>query len=47
MWANSWLVKWKGLLDTEASWKLVYAMNQQFPIFHLEERDIIEEENNG
>ncbi|KAA0046896.1 putative F-box/LRR-repeat protein 9 [Cucumis melo var. makuwa] len=33
--ANKWLVKWKGQHDSEATWQFVYAMNQQYPSFHL------------
>ena len=36
--ANDWLVKWKGLPETEATWETVYQMNQQFPTFHLEDK---------
>ncbi|KAA0050226.1 transposon Tf2-1 polyprotein isoform X1 [Cucumis melo var. makuwa] len=36
--ANEWLVKWKGLDDSEATWETVYLMNQQFPTFHLEDK---------
>ena len=28
-------MKLKGLHETEATWELVYQMNQQFPSFHL------------
>ena len=38
MGANDWLVKWKGLHDSEATWESVYAMNQQYPSFHLEDK---------
>ena len=34
--ANEWLIKWKGLPESEATWESVYQMNQQFPTFHLE-----------
>ncbi|TYK15071.1 Ty3/gypsy retrotransposon protein [Cucumis melo var. makuwa] len=40
--ANEWLVKWKGLPDSEATWESVYSMNQQFPSFHLEDKVILE-----
>ena len=36
--ANKWLVKWKNLPESEATWKAVYQMNQQFPTFHLEDK---------
>ncbi|KAA0060564.1 putative F-box/LRR-repeat protein 9 [Cucumis melo var. makuwa] len=36
--ANKWLVKWKNLLESEATWESVYQMNQQFPTFHLEDK---------
>ena len=36
--ANEWLVKWKNLPETEATWEAVYQMNQQFPTFHLEDK---------
>ena len=36
--ANEWLVKWKELLENEATWEVVYQMNQQFPTFHLEDK---------
>ncbi|KAA0054183.1 Transposon Ty3-G Gag-Pol polyprotein [Cucumis melo var. makuwa] len=36
--ANEWLIKWKGLPDSEATWESVYAMNQQYPSFHLEDK---------
>ncbi|KAA0056355.1 Cleavage stimulation factor subunit 1 [Cucumis melo var. makuwa] len=35
---NEWLVKWKKLLNSEATWGSVYLMNQQFPSFHLENK---------
>ncbi|KAA0056274.1 transposon Tf2-1 polyprotein isoform X1 [Cucumis melo var. makuwa] len=35
---NEWLVKWKGLPESEATWESVYLMNQQFPMFHLEDK---------
>ncbi|KAA0057186.1 Transposon Ty3-G Gag-Pol polyprotein [Cucumis melo var. makuwa] len=40
--ANEWLVKWKGLPNSEATWESVYSMNQQFPSFHLEDKVILE-----
>ncbi|TYK26552.1 Retrotransposable element Tf2 [Cucumis melo var. makuwa] len=36
--ANKWLVKWKGLHDSEFRLESVYAMNQQYPSFHLEDK---------
>ncbi|KAL0539505.1 hypothetical protein IC582_023720 [Cucumis melo] len=36
--ANEWLIKWKGLSDSEATWEPVGAMNQQYPSFHLEDK---------
>lgn len=36
--ANEWLIKWKNLPKTEATWESVYLMNQQFPDFHLEDK---------
>ncbi|TYK17995.1 putative F-box/LRR-repeat protein 9 [Cucumis melo var. makuwa] len=36
--ANEWLIKWKGLPESEAIWESVYLMNQQFPMFHLEDK---------
>ncbi|KAA0033978.1 DNA gyrase subunit A [Cucumis melo var. makuwa] len=36
--ANEWLVKWKGMLESEATWESVYQMNQQFSTFHLEDK---------
>ncbi|TYK02329.1 RNA polymerase II C-terminal domain phosphatase-like 1 [Cucumis melo var. makuwa] len=35
---NEWLVKWKGLPDSEATWERVTEMKQQFPSFHLEDK---------
>ena len=35
---NEWLVKWKGLLDNEATWESIFQMSQQFPNFHLEDK---------
>ena len=36
--ANDWLVKWKGLHDCETTWVSIYAMNQKYPLFHLEDK---------
>ncbi|TYK05651.1 Retrotransposable element Tf2 [Cucumis melo var. makuwa] len=36
--ANEWLIKWKGLSDSEATWEPLEAMNQQYPSFHLEDK---------
>lgn len=36
--ANEWLVQWKVLLESEATWELVYLMNQQFPYENLEDK---------
>ena len=36
--ANEWLVKWKELPETEATWEAVYQMNQQLPTFPLEDK---------
>ncbi|XP_038894561.1 uncharacterized protein LOC120083086 isoform X4 [Benincasa hispida] len=36
--ANEWLVKWKGLPESEATWELVYLMNEQFPHFHFKDK---------
>ena len=33
--ANEWLIKWKNLPKTEATWE---SMNQHFPNFHLEDK---------
>ena len=38
MGANEWLVKWKNLPETEATWEAVYQMNQQFFTFHFEDK---------
>ena len=35
---NEWLIKWKNLPDSEATWESVYLLNQQFPQFHLEDK---------
>ena len=32
------LIKWKDLLDFEASWELVDIITKQFPDFHLEDK---------
>lgn len=31
-----WLVKWKNMFESEATWESIYLMKQQFPDFHLE-----------
>lgn len=33
---NEWLVKWKNMFESEATWESIYLMKQQFPDFHLE-----------
>ena len=35
---NEWLIKWKGLPDSETTWESVFQMNQQFPDLHLEDK---------
>ena len=35
---NEWLIKWKELSESEATWESVYQMNQQFSNFHLEDK---------
>ena len=35
---NEWLIKWKCLPDSEATWESVYQINQPFPSFHLEDK---------
>ena len=35
---NEWLIKWIGVLDSEATWEPVYQINQQFPSFHLKDK---------
>lgn len=36
---DEWLVKWKNMTESEPMWELIYLMKQQFPDFHLKDKE--------